>query len=69
MRKFEYTCSCDCGNVFAWRFVKLDNGDCWFGKQEERILNCIDFRETANIYSFRIKCPNCKKLHFVTINK
>lgn len=69
MKKFEDKFNCDCGKVFFWKYLKLDINECWRGKWEDKVLNCVNFTETANIYSFKIKCPACKKLHFVTITK
>lgn len=69
MRTFKDFFACNCGKTFAWKYVKLNNGECWFGKIEEKILNCVTSTETPNIYSFELKCPNCGKRHFVTIQK
>lgn len=69
MKKFEDTFDCDCGKSFFWKYMKLDNGDYWSGKMEDRVFNCVNFTETPNIYSIEIRCPNCARRHFVTIQK
>lgn len=47
MNKFH----CSCGRAIEWKYLKLEKGECWFGKMKDKILNCVNFAETFNIYS------------------
>lgn len=69
MKEFNGTFKCECGNQFEWNCVKLEYGDCIFGKLDDLTKNCKNVNETATKYIIELQCPQCYKKHFVEINK
>ena len=66
---FEDEYKCTCGKCFAWKYIKLNVGEAFFSRREERMLNFKNYHETVFQHIFEIECPYCNKRHFVEFKK
>lgn len=69
MRLFGDKYECTCGSNFVWRYIKLDAGEAFFSRIEERMLNFKNYYETEYQRIIEIECPYCNKRHFVEFDK
>jgi len=69
MKVFEDKHECTCGSNFVWRYIKLDAGEAFFSRREDRMLNFKNHYETEFRYIIEIECPYCNKRHFIEFEK
>ncbi len=69
MNRFQGSVDCFCGKEFQWKYTKLQNGEIIVGKEDERLKNCLECTETANVYIFRLRCPHCDRVCYTEREK
>lgn len=69
MREFKESKKCECGHVFQWNYIKLDNGESYFSRLDNGMCNVLNCCETSSQYIVDIRCPVCGERYHIEISK